>query len=74
MAIEVYSWWRDYYKAVKCLILRAEIYLLLFDEVDEVEQSKIPRLINAQKFRYPDKSESWYLERVICDLRRKSFV
>lgn len=59
------SWWQQYREAITCSKLRQEISLLVNDRQDVVD-----RLIDAEKNRHPDKSESWCLNKVICNLKQ----
>lgn len=67
-------WWRNCYQITKCLILRWEIWLLLYGELDWITTDKIDRLIHREKYRHPGQSEDWYLEKIISDLRSKTSV
>ena len=65
------NWWQNCFQATKCLILRWEIWLIVYEESDEIATNKIDRLVEREKYRYPGKSELWYLEKIIYDLRKR---
>ena len=63
------DWWRQYREAYKCSNLRRELRLLLYGEGKEEERAQM--LIDREKYAHPGKLESWYLEKVIYNLRRR---
>ena len=65
------KWWQNLSRTIKCIILRIEIGLLLYEESDEIDINKIDRLIRFEKYRHPGRSESWYLEKIIQDGKKK---
>ena len=72
MSIYIFrSWWHNCYQKIKCVILRIEIWFLLYSESDEIAMNQVESLIKLEKYRNPGKSESWYLEKIIYDCRRK---
>ncbi len=60
------------WQASKCSILRLEIWLLLHSDCDELRSGKLDRAIALQKQRDPDRTQIWYLEQIIKDLRAKN--
>ncbi|MEM8719098.1 MAG: hypothetical protein AAGE84_07280 [Cyanobacteria bacterium P01_G01_bin.39] len=67
------NWWQQYHEAVRCSNLREELSLLLYGHADN-EEATIQRLIVLEQRKQPGKLESWYLDRVIDNLRRRSEV
>ena len=63
------SRWQKYREAVRCSNLREELRLLLYGSTGN-EEATIQRLIIFERYRHPDKLESWYLDRVIDNIRR----
>ncbi len=66
----IQSWWQQYREAVRCSNLREELRLLLYGATGD-EEGTAQRLIDVEKSRHPGESESWYLEKVIYNLRRR---
>ncbi|MEM7591776.1 MAG: hypothetical protein AAF383_09710 [Cyanobacteria bacterium P01_A01_bin.83] len=67
------NWWQQYREAVRCSNLREELRLLLYGCADN-EDATIERLIVIEQHKQPGKLESWYLDRAIDNLRRRSEV
>lgn len=65
----IQSWWQQYREAVRCSNLREELRLLYGGTGDK--EATAQRLINLEKYIHPGESESWYLEKVIYNLRRR---
>lgn len=61
------SWWQQYREAMRRSRLYQELLILLHDRQDTAQ-----RLINLEKSKHPGRLESWYLNRVIYDLRSES--
>ena len=59
------SWWQQYREAERSNKLYHELLILLHGQTDTAE-----RLIDLEKNKYPGQIESWYLDKVIYDLRR----
>lgn len=66
----IQSWWQQYREAVRCSNLREELRLLLYGATGD-EEGTAQRLIDVEKSSHPGESESWYLEKVIYNLRRR---
>ena len=64
-------WWQNCYRSINRLVLRFEIWLLLYSESDLIIISQVDYLIRVEKYRHPNKSEDWYLKKIIYDLRQK---
>jgi hypothetical protein len=60
------SWWQQYHEADRFDKLYHELMILLHGQFDTAE-----RLINLEKIKHPNQSESWYLDKVIYDLKRE---
>ena len=69
LAHTLQSQWQKYREAVRCSNLREELRLLLYGSTGN-EEATIQRLIKFERYRHPDKLESWYLYRVIDSIRR----
>ena len=63
------SYWQKIWLTVKCAILRLEIWFLLHSDRDEIVPGKVSRAVALQKLRYPNRSQIWYLKKVLEDLR-----
>jgi hypothetical protein len=61
------SWWQKYHEVIHCSRLHHELLILVHDRQDTAQ-----RLINLEKIKYPGQSESWYLDKVIYNLRRSA--
>lgn len=59
------TWWQDYCEAKSCNRLKQELLRLLHGKSETAEQ-----LINLEKIKHPGQSQSWYLDKVIYDIRR----
>ena len=66
----IQSWWQQYREAVRCSNLQEELRLLLYGGTGN-EEVMAQRLIDVEKSIHPGESESWYLDRVIYNLRRR---
>lgn len=60
-------WYRNYRQAMTRSQLRSELYALVHGQKDTAQ-----RLIDLEQVRHPGHSESWYLDKVIYDLRRSA--
>jgi hypothetical protein len=58
-------WWQQDREASYCNQLHHELLTLLHGQSDTAE-----RLINLEKVKHPGQSKSWYLDKVIYDLKR----
>ncbi len=67
------SWWQQYRESVECSRLRQELRLLLYGEAGN-EEDIAKKLIDFEKYAHPGELESWYLEKVIYDLRKRFLV
>ena len=67
------SWWQQYRESVECSRLRQELRLLLYGEAGN-EEDIAKKLIDFEKYTHPGELESWYLEKVIYDLRKRSLA
>lgn len=61
------DWWQQYREATHSNRLYRELLTLVRGQCDIAE-----RLINLEKIKHPGQSESWYLDKVIYDLRRSA--
>jgi hypothetical protein len=59
------TWWQQYREAKSCNRLYHELLILVRGQSALAE-----RLINLEKNKHPGQSESWYLDKVVYDLRR----
>ena len=59
------SWWQQYHEAIKISRLRQELYILLNGKQEVVNQ-----LVSIEKHRHPGNLESWYLNKVLHNLRQ----
>ena len=69
-----HKWWQEYRKSVgearqkhHFNQLNQELMTLLQHRSDTAQ-----RLVNLQKVKHPGQSESWYLDKVIFDLKREA--
>ena len=58
-------WYQNYREATTRSQLRRELLTLVHGQEDTAQ-----RLIDLEKTKHPGHSESWYLDKVIYDLRR----
>jgi hypothetical protein len=61
------GWWQQYREAQRASKLRHELLILLHGQSETAK-----RLINFEKIKHPGQLESWYLDKVIYDLRREA--
>ncbi|WP_041619480.1 hypothetical protein [Stanieria cyanosphaera] len=61
------SWWQQYREAVRRSRLHQELLMLLHGQQDQAQ-----RLINLEKSKNPGHLETWYLNKVIYDLRKEA--
>ena len=61
------SWWESYREAVKSSKCYCELISLVNNRQDIAQ-----RMIDLEKAKNPGKAESWYISKIICDLRVKS--
>lgn len=59
------KWWQRYREADRCDRLDRELLVLLHGK-----HTTAQRLINLEKNLHPDRLESWYLDKVIYNLKR----
>lgn len=59
------GWWQKYREAQRSRKLHHELLILLHGKSETAK-----RLIDFEKIRHPGQLESWYLDKVIYDLRR----
>jgi hypothetical protein len=59
------TWWQQYREVKYCNHLENELFNLLHGQSNTAK-----RLIDLEKIKHPGQSESWYLDKVIYDLRR----
>jgi hypothetical protein len=59
------GWWQKYRETGYCNQQYHELLILLHGQSDTAE-----RLINLEKIKHPGQSKSWYLDKVIYDLKR----
>lgn len=69
MFTKIQGWWQQYREAARCSNLRRELWLMLYGKGNEEELAET--LVKSEKYAHPGKRESWYLERVIYNLRRR---
>ena len=67
------SWWQQYRESIECSRLREELRLLLYGEAGN-EEDIAKKLINFERYTHPGELESWYLKKVIYDLRKRFLV
>ena len=60
-------WWQQYREVDRYNKLHHELTILLHGQSDTAR-----RLIDLEKIKHPGQSESWYLDKVIYDLRREA--
>lgn len=60
-------WWQQYREVNQYNKLHHELTVLLHGQSDTAQ-----RLIDLEKIKHPGQSESWYLDKVIYDLRREA--
>ena len=61
------KWWQGYRESDRASKLHHELMILLHGQSDTAQ-----RLINLEKIKHPGQSESWYLDKVVYDLRREA--
>ena len=61
------KWWQGYRESDSSNKLQHELTILLHDRSDTAQ-----RLINLEKIKHPGQSKSWYLDKVIYDLKREA--
>jgi hypothetical protein len=61
------KWWQKYREANRSNQLHHELMILLHGQSDTAQ-----RLIDLEQIKHPGKSKSWYLDKVIYDLRREA--
>ena len=66
----VQNWWQNRREQARCSNLREELRLLLYGGTGN-EESTAKKLIDVEKSKYPGQLESWYLDKVIYNLRRR---
>ena len=66
----IQTWWQQYREAVRCSNLREELRLLLYGGSGN-EEATVQKLIDVEKSIHPGQLESWYLDKVIYNLRRQ---
>ena len=59
------KWWQGHRETCRCEQLDRELMMLLPGKDDTAQ-----KLINLEKNLHPGQLESWYLDKVIYDLRR----
>jgi hypothetical protein len=60
------SWWQQDREAARANKLHHELLILVHGQSDTAK-----RLIDLERIKHPGQSESWYLDKVIYDLRRE---
>ena len=66
----IQSWWQNHREKTRCSNLREELRLLLYGGTGD-EEVMAQRLIDVEKSIHPGQLESWYLDKVIYNLRRR---
>lgn len=61
------GWWQQYREAQRASKLHHELLILLQGQSETAK-----RLINLEKIKHPGQLESWYLDKVVYDLRREA--
>ncbi len=61
------KWWQEYREADRSSKLHHELMTLVHDRPDTAQ-----RLVDLEKIKHPGQSESWYLDKVVYDLRREA--
>ncbi|MGL5078449.1 MAG: hypothetical protein ACRDBG_21845 [Waterburya sp.] len=59
------GWWQQYRETQRSSKLHHELLILLHGQSETAK-----RLINLEKIKHPGQLESWYLDKVVYDLRR----
>ena len=59
--------WQEYRESDRSNQLHHELMLILHNRSDTAQQ-----LVELEKVKHPGQSESWYLDKVIYDLRREA--
>lgn len=63
------TWWESYRETLRVTKLYREL-LSLVDNSEDVAQS----IIDLEKRKYPGKTQSWYLNKIIDDLKQQNLV
>ena len=61
------KWWQQVRESDRSNQLHHELMILLHGRSDTAQ-----RLVNLEKIKHPGQSESWYLDKVIYDLKREA--
>ena len=59
------SWWQQYHEAIRSSQLRQELCMLVNGKQEVVNQ-----LVNLEKHRHPGNLDSWYLNKILRNLRQ----
>ena len=70
MATKISNTWWESYREVVQVSERYRQLVRLVDNCEEVAQS----MINLEKNKNPGKAESWYLNKIIDELKQQSLV
>ncbi len=63
----LHNWWQQYREADRSGKLHQELMTLVHGQSDTAQ-----RLVDLEKIKHPGQSESWYLDKVVYDLRREA--
>ena len=63
----IHKWWQGHRESNRFSKLRHELMILSHGQSETME-----RLVNIEKIKHPNQPESWYLDKVIYDLRREA--
>ena len=63
----LHNWWQQYREADRSGKLHHELMTLVHGQSDTAQ-----RLVDLEKIKHPGQSESWYLDKVVYDLRREA--
>lgn len=66
----IQNWWQQYRETIRCSNLREELRLLLYGGTGD-EEAIAKKLVDVEKSLHPGQLESWYLDKVIYNLRRR---
>lgn len=61
------NWWQQYREADRSNKLYHDLMILVHGQSDTAQ-----RLIDLERIKHPGQSESWYLDKIIYDLRREA--
>ena len=61
------KWWQGYRESNRSNKLHHELMILLHGQSDTAQ-----RLIDLEKIKHPGQPESWYLDKVVYDLKREA--